>query len=309
MFDPPETVDVAHDSFVTAGLAPAPIPPPRDLTARAALPLAAIASIGALTPDQISGATALLDSLPGPLRTATQTPASASALLYGLLLNDDLATRAKQRDLVAQHAGTDAFRLLDELIPSLRDLRPEHRLPLLQLALPALRQLPPDVLEPFLDTLDELVHADGIVTPFEVALQKLLTRTLALGRDPSKASVVQYYSFNALTDEISVVLSALAHTSSNADLDARAAFAAGAAQIKLIETQLVLLDAAACDFTHLDTALDKLAAASGPIKQRTLMAAAHIVGADGQILVAEAELLRAISATLDVPMPPLAAAA
>ena len=34
-----------------------------------------------------------------------------------------------------------------------------------------------------------------------------------------------------------------------------------------------------------------------------------IAGADGRIRVAEAELLRAIAATLDVPMPPLTTAA
>ncbi len=309
MFDPPEVVDFERESFVAAGVAPAPAARSFDFTARAAQPLAAIAAIGALTPDQISDATVRLDSLPAELRRATQTPGHAVALLYGLLLDRDPATRAKQRNLVATHAGAEALHTLDELDAPLGLLRPEHRLPLLQLALPALRQLPPTALEPFLDTLDELVHVDGQVSPFEFALQKLLARTLALGRDPSHASVVQYYSFNALTDEISVVLSVLAGVSSNRDMDARAAFAAGAAQLKLIESRLAFLDASARDLAQLDAALDKLAAASLPIKQRTLMAAAHVVGADGQILLAEAELLRAISAALDVPMPPLSAAA
>jgi Zn-dependent protease with chaperone function len=307
MFDPPEIVDVAEESFVTAGLAPAARPRPVDHTADISRPLAAIASIGTLTPGQISGAAALLDATPDRLRAASRTPAEAPALLYGLLLNDEPAFREKQRALVSAHAGTEALRTLDELAPSLRGLRVEHKLPLLQLALPALRSLPPAALSPFLDTLDELVHADGRVSPFEFALQKILTRTLALGRAPG-AATVRYYSFNALTAEISTVLSALAHTSSNVDMDARAAFAAGAAQIKLVENQLAFLAEPACDYAALDAALDQLATASGPIKQRTLVAAAHVVGADGQILIAEAELLRALSAALDVPMPPLAIA-
>ena len=307
MFDPPEVVDVAHESFVDAGLAPAK--PQTDLTASLTAPLAAIAAIGMLTPSQISNAQNLLEGIPERLRAATRTPAEASALLYGLLLDDsDDAVRERQRRLVATGAGADALRTLDALAAPLSALGPEHKLPLLQLALPALRQLPPAALEPFLDTLDELVHADGKVSPFEFALQKLLIRTLELGRTPG-ANVVQIYSFNAVAGEISVVLSALAHTSSNVDLDARAAFAAGAAQLKLIEPQLALLAEGACDFAALDAALDKLAAASLPIKQRTLVAAAHVVGADGQILIAEAELLRAVAAALDVPMPPLATAA
>jgi len=313
MMAPPEEVDVSRESLTFAGLAPASTAQshfqPLVSSKPTAPARAAVASIGTLTPAQLANAQLLLDSVPPRLRESTRTSVTAAVVIYGLLLDDDSAVRDQQKSLVANRAGADARRTLDELDSALRALRPEHRLPLLQLALPALRQLPPAALSVFLETLDELVHADSRVSPFEFALQKILTRTLALGRDPAHASVTQFYSFNALIGEICIVLSALAHTASNIDLDARAAFAAGAAQLKLIESQLTFLDESACDFEKLDAALDKLAAASLPIKQRTLIAAAHVVGADGQILIGEAELLRAISAALGVPMPPLAPAA
>ncbi len=86
-------------------------------------------------------------------------------------------------------------------------------------------------------------------------------------------------------------------------MSADEAFAAGASQLKLIESRLALLAPAACDLAALDGALDKLTAASFPIRQRTVTAAAHLIGADGQTLIAESELLRAIAATLDVPLP------
>jgi uncharacterized tellurite resistance protein B-like protein len=44
------------------------------------------------------------------------------------------------------------------------------------------------------------------------------------------------------------------------------------------------------------------------IKKNLIEAAARVVGADGVILEAEAELLRAIADTLDCPMPPLGVA-
>ncbi len=306
MFDAPEVVDVARESFVTAGLAPAQPARPSHLAPAPAAD--AMASIGTLTPEQIANAQLLLDSTPARLRTATQTPAEAQVLLYALLLDEDPATRTHQRTRIASRAGGEALRLLDELTPALRALRPEHKLPLLQLSLPALRPLPPAALNPFLETLDELVHADGRVTAFEFALQKLLIRTLGLGRDPG-AAIVQIHSFNAVVDEIAIVLSAMAHTSDNDALTAADAFALGAAHIKLIEHQLALLDPVDCDVGPLDPALDTLATANLPIRQRTIMACAHIAGADGRIRVAEAELLRAIAATLDVPMPPLTTAA
>jgi Zn-dependent protease with chaperone function len=311
MFDPPEVVDVTHASFATAGFAPGavrPPPPPKIANPAVANPVAIIASIGTLAPANIAHAENLLAAVPPRLRDAARSPTESPVLLYGLLLDGDETMRARQHALVASNAGPDALRTLGELEPDLRALRPEHKLPLLQLALPALRNLPPASLAPFLDTLDELVHADGKVSTFEFALQKLLKRTLALGEKPG-ATVVQIYSFNAVVDEINVVLSALAHTSENGGLDAAGAFAAGAAQLKLLDGKLALLEAAACDFVRLDTALDKLATASGPIKQRLLFASAHVVGADGTILIAEAELLRAVAAALDCPMPPLLAAA
>jgi hypothetical protein len=75
----------------------------------------------------------------------------------------------------------------------------------------------------------------------------------------------------------------------------------------LIEDRLALLDPAACEFSQLDPALDKLAGASLPIKQRLLLAGAHTVAHDGVVRDEETELLRAFAAALGCPMPPLLA--
>ncbi|MDB6093610.1 MAG: peptidase Ste24p [Verrucomicrobia bacterium] len=305
MFDPPEVVDVAHAPFSAAGFAPGAVRPAK-IPAHLPTPASMVASIGTLSPETIANADALLANVPPRLRTAARSPFESTLLLFGLLLDDDETVRAHQRAMVGSRSGSEALRALEELEPSLRSLGPEHKLPLLQLAIPALRNLQPSALAPFLETLDELVHADGRLSTFEFALQKILTRSLALGRAP-QTGVPQIYSFNAVAHEISVVLSALAHTASNSGLGAEAAFAAGADQLKLVAGKLQLLSPDASDFAQLDAALDKLSTASGPIKQRTLFAGAYVVGADGAILIAEAELIRAIAAALDCPMPPLLA--
>jgi hypothetical protein len=190
----------------------------------------------------------------------------------------------------------------------LRQLKPGHRLPVLQLTLPALKALPQSALGSFAGTLDDLVQANGRETTFEFALQRLVLRTLAVSRSPGSA-VTQIYSFQAVAGEISVVLSALAHTSSANPDEAGKAFAEGASQLKLVQDRIRFLPDTECGLVQLDASLDKLASASGPIKQRLLMAAAHVVSADGVVLTEESELLRAIAASLDVPVPPLSAAA
>lgn len=327
-YTPPEVVDVAHESFAAAGLAGRQ-PAPGGLPASIAAPLAAAAAsaagsvpprlpsttataavqaIGTLSPAQIANAQVLLDSTPPGLRSAAQTPAGACVLLYGLLLDDDATVRARQRAIVERGAGADALRQLDELAPALQLVREEHRLPLLQLAVPALRQVRREALQPFLATLDDLIRADNQISPFEFALQRILTNALALNGKPA-AVATDFYSFNAVVDEIATVLSVLARVSTSDAAVAPQAFAAGAAQIKLIESRLRYSEEVAGDIAAFDAALDKLARASLIIKQRTLIAAAHVVQADGQVLISEFELLRAVAAALDVPMPPLAAAA
>ena len=297
MIAPPDVVDVARESFVTAGLAPARTRP-------AVQPTDVLASVGTLTPALLAEAPELHAALPPRLLAAAHAPSEAPTLLYGLLIdNDDDNVQRRQLALIARRAGGEALHVLESLDSSLRDLGPEHKLPLLQLALPALKTLRPSALAPFFETLDALVHADGRVSPFEFALQKLLLRHLAASRAPARASMVQFHSFKAVADEISTVLSILAHSS---DRDSNEAYAAGAAQLPLLAGHLGPL-ALTTDLVALDVALDKLAAASGPIKQRLLQAAAYVVISDGEVHVEEYELLRAIAATLDVPLPPLPA--
>ncbi|HWA26309.1 MAG TPA: M48 family metallopeptidase [Lacunisphaera sp.] len=314
-FEPPEVVDIRSESFATAGFgggnrytadetlrriheAQPDLPPNRPVTPVAFKPAAVVADIGALTDAHFRHAQLLLDSIPARLREATRDAATAQVLVYGLLLNGDKAARDRQQSLVAQHAGAAAAEELTSLRPALSILDPAARLPLLQLAVPALRALDAAALDRFATTLDELVHADNRVTPFEFALQKMLLHQLQLAQRPAQR--VQFDSFETLRQEISVVLSALATQSSN---DTATAFAAGATQLPV--EGLALLAPAACGLEQVDAALDKLAVSSLPIKQRLLTAAAHVIAQDGTVTPAEGELYRAFAATLNLPMPQL----
>ena len=322
-FTPKTVVDVAHEPWSRpgrpgniAGFAPGALEHTAMVQAAAKAaprsipfkPASLIATAGTITSLQVDHAQQLLAALPGQLRNAARTPAEAAVLVYGLVLGSEPALREKQQALVVQHAGAEAARQLAELRPALSLLQEQARLPLLQLTLPALRSLDAAALDRLVTTLDELVHADSQVSVFEFALQKVLIHHLELGQKPA-APGAQLYSFNAVATEIAVVLTALARVAASDEAGATQAFAAGASQLRMLEGQLTLLAPAAAEFIWLDAALDKLATASGPIKQRLLTAAAHVVEADGVVLVAEAELLRAIAATLDVPLPPVIAAA
>jgi Zn-dependent protease with chaperone function len=302
VFEPPEVVDVSRESFAAAGLAGNI--PPRAPAPAPFRPAQIVAGVGALTEAHFHQAQTLLGSIPASLREAARAPVSAQALVCGLLLDDDDSLRTRQKNLVEQHAGQEIAASLTGLQPDLSALDAAARLPLLQLSLPALRTLDGPALDLFATTLDELVHADGRVTPFEYALQKMLLGQLRLAQAPTRK--MQFDSFDAVRTEISVVLSALARL--GGEEQAATAFAAGAAQLPAIARELVLLESATSGLKQVDAALDKLAVSSLPIKKRLMVAAGHVISADGTITPEEGELFQALAATLDLPMPSLGAA-
>jgi Zn-dependent protease with chaperone function len=321
LYEPEQVVDISSESFATAGFgggqrfsasetlarvhaAPADIPPPVPIQPVAFKPARVMADIGAVTESHFRHAQLLLENIPARLREATRDPASAQVLVYGLLLNGDKAARDRQQQLVEKHTGPAAATVLASLRAALSVLDPAARLPLLQISLPTLRQLDRAALDRFVTTLDELVHADNQVTPFEYAMQKMLLHQLELAQNPSRR--VQYDSLAAVRGEIAVVLSSLAHLSAKVSAPA---FAEGAAQLPVIRDQLALLAPAACGLEQVDAALDKLSACALPIKQRLLVAAGHVIASDGTVTVEEGELYRAFAATLDCPMPALGQAA
>jgi Zn-dependent protease with chaperone function len=160
LFNPPEVVDIANESFATAGFgggaryapdetlrrvheAQPDLPPPLPVTRVAFQPAKVVADIGTLTDSHFRNAQLLLDTIPDRLREAVRDTASAQAVVYGLLLNGDKSARDAQQALVEQHAGTEAAAQLAHLRPALSVLDPAARLPLLQLALPCARSMPP----------------------------------------------------------------------------------------------------------------------------------------------------------------------
>lgn len=321
LHEPETVVDINRETFATAGFqgaarpaaeeavrqayaAPARIPPPLPSARIPFHPTTVVADIGALTDRHFARAQTLLEQLPAGLREAAADASRAPAVVYGLLLGTKAPDRSAANDIVARQDGEASAASVRDLRPALSLLDPAARLPLLLLAAPTLRTLPRPALERFLATLDELVHADGQVDAFEFVLQKVLTRQLALG---GPARVVQYDSFVAVTPDVSVVLSVLARAGNDAAPAIAAAFLQGAAQLPLIAPSLALRPPAETGFAELDRALDRLAASSLPIRRRLLTAAAHVIGQDGTVTVAEGELYRAIALAVDCPAPLLAA--
>ncbi|TAL06200.1 MAG: hypothetical protein EPO07_02170 [Verrucomicrobia bacterium] len=280
-----------------AGAAAAPRPTVRAQTS--------VVNIGAPTPMHLRYAVELRSSLPESVRAATREPLNAVALVYAMLLSEDAAMRATQIEGLAQRTTNDVAQKALALWPEVVPLASRARLPLVELALPALRGLRPNEYEEFTRALKWLIESDEQIELFEFVLQKIVSRHLASQFRKTPPPIIQFYTVRPLVPDCAVLLSALAQSGSADDAEVAKAFEKGAPFLRGGEVMISLSSRSECGLQQIDAALNRLAQAAPQIKKNLIEACVQTVGADGVIQESEAELLRAICDTLDCPMPPV----
>lgn len=247
---------------------------------------------------QVMAATALLASLPDFSKKASHELEGAQALIYSLLLSESESIRKAQ--VAELEAGIQAETL--NLFEKRGELSSAQRISLVDISIPALRQMSPEQYTRFRDNIKKLVEADGQIHLFEYALQKILRRHLALYFTKSTGTPIRYKSILPLLPDIGVLLSALAIYNSGSKSDQETAFHAGASEL-LIKAPLPM-HLEAIDLKSFDRALDHLGQATPAIKRTILKACGAVVMHDGKLHNSQIELLRAIADALDCPIPP-----
>jgi len=294
------------DQAATDAVAPDAHPPGLRKTRATAIPIAAaLASVGQPAASHLRYAEDLHARLPPDLALALRDAFSSRALVFALLLDRDAEVRRRQLDRLGAKLGAPTRRAAEGYHATLGQVGPEARLPLVELAMPALRELSADQYEAVQAMATDLALADGRHDVFELAVLQVLRHHLGRrGARPARQDAI--LAIGGLRPEISWLLSALARSGGAAH--AELAYGAGLAQLKLDDmAPLAPHDPNATE--RAGDALDKLAAAAPQIKRRVLGAAASCIEHDGVITVAEGELLRAIALAFDCPMPPLVAEA
>ncbi len=264
---------------------------------------AVLPSLGNPTPLHLRYAVDLRSAFSETVQSAAREPLDAAALIYAMLLSTEQALRAKQLTEIARRIGPELSETTAALWPEVGPAALRARLPLANLALPALRHLRPGAFQQFSQTLQWLIESDTQIDIFEFVLQKIVRRHLApqLGENHSRS--IKYRTLAPLVRDCDVVLSALAYASSSNAAEIEKAFQTGALQLQAKADGRQLLPREECGLKQLDNALDRLALATPHIKKIVVEACLQVVGADGLIQERQAELLRAIADTLDCPIP------
>jgi hypothetical protein len=268
-------------------------------------PPAAIAQVGAPAADDFRRAGSLSDNIPEVLQDGLRSQADVIPMLYGLLHSPPGAARdAQQHELRARTDLRTCEQSLD-YAERMEDLNPMLRLPLAALAFPQLRRRPRAELRAFMDNIYALVHADGEVTLFEYCLGRMLRVQVAEAIDPSRASAVGNRRLGSaqMTAAVVSLLAVLAQAGHDNPADATRAYLAGLMRLypRLNSPYKPPVDRLAA----LDEVLPKRDQLEPMGKELLLEGLVAAISHDGQVSLAEAELLRTVCASLHCPLPPM----
>ncbi len=261
---------------------------------------------GTFDPAHISLAGAMHAHIPEGLAQAARDPGQVMLLLLamGVARNQDASRAAQLEAAVAEVDDTAAARIR-ALADEVATLHPALYLPLAILVFPALRRLPPSRLQWLSSRLDTIVHADGQLVLHEYCLVKMLQVQVVDVLTPSRAHGSGNLKLGRCSNEMRDLFALVADHGHSETADARRAFQAACDEA---------LPGHALDFDVPDNALEALDKALARLdklnpagKELVVRGLACAIRFDGQVTVAEAELLRVTCAALHCPLPPFLA--
>jgi Zn-dependent protease with chaperone function len=264
--------------------------------------LAALALAGQPRPAHLAWGHELLAGLPAELRADLAEPFGARAAAYALLLAGGQDVQRPGLPVLQERDAAAAERAA-RLLPRIVALGPRARLPLLDLMLPALRAQSREQFEAFRVNVRALVDADATETLLEWVVQRLLVLQVERHAGRVQPPPVRHATLRHLGAEVGVLLSAVARAAGD-EAAADRSFVRAARALGEPEG-LRLARPEACGPEALSLALAALAAASPAARGRLLDACAAGITADAEVTVEEAELLRALAISLDIPLPPV----
>lgn len=274
-------------------------------------PEAITRSVGNPGLEHVMQAAILRAALPPGLLEAAHNPAQAVLLTAALLLDPRDDVRSKQLALIDSRLGDGASIMAARWFRHVNELGFEHRLPVLEIVFPTLKQRPLADIQNLQRLCDQLINVDGVVDTFEFTLSGVLRTHLRDAQSPAAAGRGRA-RLSHLHAPLMTVFSIVAATGHQDTAKAQAAFERGLAHLTEADSTIgpALESGRFASFevapaTRLEPALmalDKLVPAD---KAALLQALTTTIMDDGVVSVGEAEVLRAICAMLHCPLPPL----
>lgn len=241
---------------------------------------------------QIQDSLGFRGQIPDALRSASQDPVSAMGLVLGLVLRRDPAMRSAQLEKARGLAGGEVAREASRFESVLRGLPAGSRVPLLDLSMPALRQLSPEQEALFRLAITQVGYdaEDGLIV---LLIQASMRRYLSKEKNPVSRA-------GDLASACGLVLSAVVRTSSESPEAQARAYQLGAGVLGLPGLSRALLDGEQIDLQKVDDALAVIAGQSVYDRRKFVRACGVAMLNDGKAEEAEIEIVRAVGDSLGI---------
>jgi hypothetical protein len=262
-----------------------------------------IDQIGNPKPETINHAHSLIAGLSTAIKEAAHESYGARAVIYCLALDPEQDVRDRQLEHLKKYADPDVFMLMHELLPEMGRLDIKYRLPVIDIAIPALKQLSLNQYQAFRGNIVALIEISPRVRLMEWSLQKILFNHLDGQFFKLVHTKKRYSHTRQLKKEIELILSVMAYAGHQDQNEIEAAFIAATKNLGLSGLKLMLKSE--ISLSDLDRSLKKLENLKPLVKPQLLLACAASVAHDQKISSVEFELLRTFSDVFGCPMPPI----
>jgi hypothetical protein len=269
-------------------------------------PLILITGIGIPTTDDVEYSGFMVDEIPTHLLKAIRETFSARCVVFASLLSSDSQIRQSQLAGLQQREARGSVELTLQVKPWTDQLPIHLRLGAFEIIQGTLSAMSPAQYPLFRQSIQELIDADHQVDLFEFFLFHHLIVHLDRCFKPQPKRQNQFTDLPSLRREVAELLSLLATVGNDQAAVQKTAFQAAWRAIygdADWESSFIPL----WDHRRLSAALHKLAFATPVIKKKVLSAAVIAIAHDNELTVQEVELFRAMSESIDCPVPPLIA--
>jgi Zn-dependent protease with chaperone function len=241
---------------------------------------------------QIQDSVGFRGVIPGALRAASEDPVSAMAVVLGLILRSDPAQRAAQLAQAEALAGGEVVKEARRLDALLRAVPAGSRVALLDLSMPALRQLSPAQVAAFRTALERAGYEaeDGLIV---LLIQASMRRYLSTEKNPPSRP-------GDLTAACGLVLSAVVQTSGEDPAAQGRAYVLGAGVLGMAGLSPTMVPPASVDLAKVDEALAVIVGQAVPARRQFVRAIGAAMLHDGRAEPAEVEIVRAVADSLGI---------
>jgi len=242
---------------------------------------------------------------PAELYDAAHSSELAFLLSIALVLDQSKRTIDRQFSLLQEQLGSERTEIIRRYYDELSTSSGEYRLPLLEITFPALKRRPMPELAFLVELTNRLIEVDGDIDLYEFCFYRIMMSSLGQAIDPTGTHGVRRSRRQELQSAATELLRILADHGHDSDQERIAAFAAGIATLGPWAHGAKYESDRECSVAKLNNSLDVLLGLNSKGQESLLRAVSATAAHDGQISVAEAELIRAVCATLNYPLPPI----